>query len=619
MEKRHYPVAIALAAVVVSCSLYLNSLVTPAQTREASATVAGLSPDRYMNNVTYLSRDEMTGRASGSPELEQAADYIASQFRVWGLRPAGSNETFFQNFELTTGAEIGTRNELAIGGSNLKINADFVPIPFSGTAELEGPAVFAGYGITAPELSYDDYGGIDATGKIVVVLRHEPQEADANSKFSGKSFTQHATFINKAINAKRHGARGIVFVTDLNHDNEEVGPATKGAESENLGLPAVHSRRGPFTGLLAAAGKDLATIQKQIDMDLKPQSFDLPGTRIKIATDITRVRKTVKNVMAAVTGSDPALAKEWVVVGAHYDHLGLGDRNSLAPSQIGQIHHGADDNASGTSGVLELARLAAQNKQNLKRSVLFMTFAGEELGLLGSSYFVNNPTIPQASIVGMVNLDMIGRVSNNRMYLGGVGTSPNFRSWAEEFNRAVGLNLDYSDSGYGGSDHMSFSSKKIPVLFFFSGLHSDYHKPSDTSDKINAPDAMKVLSLAYMMIDRIANGPDRLQYTEVQRPRPSGGGGGGGTTGYGPAFGSVPDFRDDVDGVLFADVTANSPAAKAGLKGGDLLIEFDGKPIQNLYDFTYALGTKMVGDVVPVVVKRNGQDLKVNVTLEARR
>ncbi len=619
MEKRHYPVAIVLAAVVVSCSLYLNSLVTPAQTREASAAVAGLSADRYMNHVTYLSRDEMKGRASGSAELEQAADYIASQFRVWGLRPAGNNETFFQNFEVTTGTEIGTKNELAIGERNLRIDADFVPIPFSNTAELDGPAVFAGYGITAPELSYDDYSGIDATGKVVVVLRHEPQESDANSKFSGTNFTQHATFINKAINAKRHGATGIVFVTDLNHGNEEVGPATKGAESENLGLPSIHARRDPFVQLIAGAGKDLATIQKQIDMDLKPQSFDLPATRIRIATEVTRVRKTVKNVVAAITGSDPALANEWVVVGAHYDHLGLGDRNSLAPSQAGQIHHGADDNASGTSGVLELARLAAQNRQTLKRSVLFMTFAAEEIGLLGSSYFVNNPTIPQANIVAMINLDMIGRVSNDRAFLGGVGTSPNFRSWAEEFNRTVGLNLDYSDSGYGGSDHMSFSSKKIPVLFFFSGLHADYHKPSDTFDKISAPGAMKMLSLAYMMMDRIANGPERIQYTEVQRPQPSGGGGGGGAPGYGPFFGSVPDFRDENNGVLFADVTANSPAAKAGLKAGDLLVEFDGKPIQNLYDFTYALGTKMVGDVVPVVVKRDGQNMKVNVTLEARR
>jgi membrane-associated protease RseP (regulator of RpoE activity) len=247
-----------------------------------------------------------------------------------------------------------------------------------------------------------------------------------------------------------------------------------------------------------------------------------------------------------------------------------------------------------------------------------MTFAAEEIGLLGSAHFVNSPTVPLENIVAMINMDMIGRVSNNRMFLGGVGTSPDFRAWAEEFNKTVALNLDFSNSGFGGSDHMSFNSKKVPVLFFFSGLHTDYHKPSDTAEKINAPGAMKVLTLAYLMMDRIANQPGRLQYTEVQRPQPAGGQGSGGS-GYGSYFGSVPDFRDEGNGVLFADVTPNSPAAKAGLRGGDLLVEFDGKPIMNLYDFTYALGAKKPGDVVAVTVKRNGQDLKVNVTLEARR
>jgi C-terminal processing protease CtpA/Prc len=211
---------------------------------------------------------------------------------------------------------------------------------------------------------------------------------------------------------------------------------------------------------------------------------------------------------------------------------------------------------------------------------------------------------------------MIGRINNDRLFVGGVGTSPSFKSSLESLNQSVHLQLDYSDSGYGASDHMSFNAKKIPVLFFFSGLHTDYHKPSDTYEKINANGAVKVLSLVYMMANQIANDAKRLEYTEVQQPKPSIAGSGGG---YGPYFGSVPDFRDDLKGVLFADVQNNSPAAKAGLKPGDLLVEFDGKPVQNLYDFTYALRTKKVGDVVLVVVKRMGQDVKVNVTLEARR
>jgi aminopeptidase YwaD len=616
MEKRHYPAALTATVLAAVLTLYLHSLVAIPKTRPAADVVADFSPSRYLEHVKYLASDEMKGRGDGSPELDKAADYIASQFRLWGLRPMGDNNGYFQYFELTTGAQVGAKTEARLNGTNLKINEDFVPITFSNTAEFEGPLVFAGFGITAPELHYDDYQNIDATGKIVVILRYQPREMDPNSPFNGANSTQHATFINKAINAKQHGARGIIFITGLNHTDEEVGRATRGAATDDLGIPSIHARRDFVVKLFSDAGKDLGTIQKKIDTDLQPQSFELPGVRAYIATEITRTRKTVKNVVAAITGSDSMLQNEWVIVGAHYDHLGLGDQNSLAPSQIGQIHHGADDNASGTAGVLELARMAARNKHEWKRSVLFITFAGEEIGLLGSSYFANHPTISLKNTMAMINMDMIGRLNNDRLFIGGVGTSPDFKAWLEELNKSVRLQLDYSDSGYGASDHMSFNAKKIPVLFFFSGLHTDYHKPSDTSDKINANGAIKVLSLVYLMLDKIATEVGRLEYVEVQPPRPSIAGSGGG---YGPYFGSVPDFRDDLKGVLFADVQNNSPAAKAGLKQGDLLIEFGGKLIQNLYDFTYALRSKKPGDVVPVIVKRNGQDVKADVTLEARR
>jgi Zn-dependent M28 family amino/carboxypeptidase len=314
------------------------------------------------------------------------------------------------------------------------------------------------------------------------------------------------------------------------------------------------------------------------------------------------------------------LKKEWVVVGAHYDHLGLGDEHSLAPSQLGQIHHGADDNASGTAGVLEFAQLASQNKSAFKRSVLFITFSGEEWGLLGSNHFVNHPTVPLNSITAMINMDMIGRVNGDRVNVLGVGTSPDFKPWIEEFNKTVGLQINFSSSGHDGSDHISFDGKHIPILFFFSGLHSDYHRPSDTADKINSKGAIQVLSLVAMATERLANSPARPQYTEVHEERPANAGiASTSGTGYGPYFGSVPDFRDDIKGVLFADVRADSPAGKAGLKAGDTLVEFGGQAIQNLYDFTYALGNRKAGETVSVVVQRNGQPLRVNVILEERK
>jgi hypothetical protein len=368
--------------------------------------------------------------------------------------------------------------------------------------------------------------------------------------------------------------------------------------------------------LFEAAGQDIAAIQSAIDADLMPRSFDFDGSSAFLATEIIRTRKMVRNVIGALVGSDPDLSDEWVVVGAHYDHLGLGDQNSLAPSLVGEVHHGADDNASGTAGVMELARVAANDAREWGRSALFMAFAAEEIGLLGSTHFTENPTIPLEDVNAMLNMDMIGRIANDKLYVGGAGTAENLEAILEAANADTGLELEVSESGYGASDHTPFNIKEVPVLFFFSGLHTDYHKPSDTYDKINADGAVKALFLVQGVMDRLANEPERLAYVELERPQGPGRGGGGG---YGPWFGSVPDFRDDIEGVLFADTVPGSPAEKAGLRAGDIMVEFDGLTITNLNDYAYALRQKQPGDVVEVLVKRDGADLRVNVTLEARR
>jgi hypothetical protein len=579
------------------------------------AQEAALSTERYMKDVNFLASDEMQGRGSGSPELERAAEYIAAEFAAAGLTPAGENGTFFQSFEVTTGAVAGDNNQFGLGETAFRQGEDFVPILFSSTAEIEAPLVFAGYGISAPELDYDDYADIDATGKIAVVLRHEPQEDDTESKFQGANFTRHASFVNKAINARLHGAVGVIFLTDPVHEDQEIGPATRQSEQGDMNIPALHARRETLEGLFEAMGQDLGAIQEAIDEDLTPRSFDFAHATATITTDIVRTRKTVRNVIGALEGSDPVLRDEWVVVGAHYDHLGLGDQSSLAPSQIGEIHNGADDNASGTAGVMELARLAANDNRDWARSAMFMAFTAEEIGLLGSAHFADNPSVPIENINAMINMDMIGRISNDKLYVGGVGTSPDYPEILEAANES-GLMLETSESGYGASDHTSFNIKRIPVLFFFSGLHTDYHKPSDDADKINAEDAVGALSIVYNVMDRLADEPLRLAYSEVERPEAPGRGGGGG---YGPWFGSVPDFRDGAGGVPFADVVTDSPAAKAGLMGGDILTEFDGIPITNLNEYAYALRGKQPGDVVDVVVMRDGMEMRVSVTLEARR
>ena len=329
-----------------------------------------------------------------------------------------------------------------------------------------------------------------------------------------------------------------------------------------------------------------------------------------------REHATVRNVLAYLPGK----SKEYIIIGAHYDHLGFGNESSLAPSQIGEIHPGADDNASGTAGVLELARVLSEKRGELERGVLFMTFAGEEIGLLGSAEWVNHPTMPLADAVAMLNMDMIGRVSGSKLYIGGTGTGSTFDTILKQIAPNYDFKLDYSQQGYSSSDHTSFLSKGIPSLFFFSGLHGDYHKPTDTWNKISADTSARVVDLVYDVASRLTAGGPRPQYVKVEEPAHGGGGERrSGASGYGPYFGSIPDFGQQEKGVKFSDVRAGSPAAKAGLQAGDVLTSFAGKPVNNLYDFTYLLQGSKVGDVVEVKFLRDGKEMTASVTLEARR
>lgn len=608
--KRRIPVALAVSLLGLAPGAYLTAQPT-------SGPTLALSPTRYMRDVIWLASDDLKGRGDGSPELNRAADYIALEFRRIGLKPAGDHGTYFQDFDITTGATPGPDNRLVLDGKQLAEGRDFVPIAFSGNGSFTGPVVFAGYGITAPEYHYDDYAGIDVQGKTVLVLGHEPQENDRNSIFAGANLTRHATLTSKTVNAKLHGAKAVIIVSDFNHPTGDIAAATANQGFADDGIAAIYASRDAIADALKPHGVDLRGLQQAIDNDLHPRSVEIPELRIGLTTDLVRTRKTIRNVIGALPGSDPKLKDQWIVVGAHYDHLGLGGPNSLAPSLIGQIHHGADDNASGTAGVMELARIAEINPESWHRSVLFMTFAGEEIGLLGSSWFVNHPTVPLDHVDAMLNMDMIGRMTNEKLYVGGVGTSPGLKPLMQSLDPDNAPNMIFSDTGYGSSDHTSFNAKRIPVMFFFSGLHTDYHKPSDTAEKINSAGAMEILSLVYRTMNSLSAQPAKLPYAETLQalPQPAT----PRSQGYGPYFGSVPDFRDDLKGVLFSAVQTNSPAAKAGLKAGDLLVEFDGKVIQNLQDYAYALRAKQPGDLVQVVVKRDGKDVKAAVLLEARK
>jgi hypothetical protein len=390
--------------------------------------------------------------------------------------------------------------------------------------------------------------------------------------------------------------------------------STEGPKDE--GLEIVDVQEPAIDGWFQAAGRSLPVIEADIDKDCKPASFAFPDSiRTSGEVDVRREVKTVHNVAAYIPGE----TAEYVIIGAHYDHLGMGGAYSLAPG-VTAIHPGADDNASGTAGVIELARwYAKQPKQ--KRGILFLNFAGEEMGLLGSAWYVAHPELPLAQAVAMINMDMIGRIREGKVYVGGTATGSGLRPLVQNVAPKYPLKIDYSEGPESSSsDHTSFLNGSVPSLFFFSGLHSDYHKPSDTADKIDAPDAAELLTMVAEIADDLRADPGRPQFVKVA-PNPHEQGVGpvsGGGSGYGPWFGSIPDFGEGVKGVKFAGITAGSPAAKAGFLAGDVMVEFDGKKIDNLYDFTYALRAKSPGDKVQVKVLREGKPIDATVLLTER-
>src|SRR5258706_7991779 len=496
-----------------------------------AASAADISPQAYVAHVRYLASPELKGRATGSPELEKAAGYIASQFKSFGLKPIPGAPGYELPFPVTINARLGPNNHFQYrdGGStaSLTLDRDFTPFGFSSTGKFAGPVVYDGYGIAYKGgIGYDEYEVIDVEDKIVLILRHEPKE--------GKDPSQDASFANKAVNAKMHGARGVIIVNDAwAHNGEDALQKFASVSGpKESGVFFVQVKTSTAEQWLKAEGRDLHELWSAIDREMKPQSFALSKLNVEMTVDVRHDTKTVHNVAAYLPGQ----TKEYVIIGAHYDHLGLGDDHSLAPASVGkEIHPGADDNASGTAGALELAHWFSKHPPG-KRGILFMTFAGEEMGLLGSEHYASHPLLPLGDAVAMINMDMIGRIREGKVYLGGTGTGSTFNKLLEDLKAPAPIHMELSEkTGYGSSDHTSFTIKQVPVLFLFSGLHGDYHKPSDTADKIDADDAAKLLDYVADLTDRLAKDEARPQFVRITEPtQPSVGSGGG--SGYGPSF-----------------------------------------------------------------------------------
>ena len=483
----------------------------------------------------YLASDALEGRGPGTAGLDRAADYIAQEFQSIGLRKMRGEKDYFQPFEMTTATELGPKTALRVGEHPFSPHTDFMPLSLSGEGDFHAPVVFAGYGVKSPEHNYDDYAGLDVKGKVVLAMRYEPHDALGKSKFAEQGWSSAAVFTEKARHARDHGAVALLIVTppDFAKDDRLVGLAGPGGGGAVGALPVVQIKQTVAEELLRRGGSpDLATLQKKIDETVKPASFALSGVDVTGNVDIEQTKVTVKNVVGYLPGRK---AGEYVVVGAHYDHLGRGGMASLRRRGAGgkpEIHNGADDNASGTTAIMALAaEMARQGKPD--RSIIFVAFTGEEEGLLGSRYFVDHSPVPLGTITAMLNLDMVGRIrtgsehaasstttqtttaqaatqdsASGVLYVGGMGTAESFDDIVKRADAHSPLVVkDIGRGGIGPSDHMSFALKKIPVLFLFSGLHGDYHRPSDDAEKINYDGLAEVIEFARDLVTQLASSP----------------------------------------------------------------------------------------------------------------
>lgn len=564
-------------------------------------------------HLSFLASDELKGRGTGTPEIDKAADYIAKYFKSLGLKPKGTSG-YFQPFKVTTDLELQKNNNLTIKADNetiyFELKKDFQPTGFSANGLVEGDLVFAGYGIEAEDLGYNDYANIDVNDKIVLIMRYSPEGDKPDTKFG---FKVQSNF--KVSIAKSKGAKGVILFTGPNTvENDKLISLVPDPAAMNAGIPVVSISTDKAKEIFEKAGFDLLSIQKQIDSVQQSKSFSFKDFRATLEVNLKPIIKETKNVIALLEGNDPILKNEIIVIGAHYDHLGMGGRGSLASSKEPQIHNGADDNASGTSGMLELAEFFAYKKSDLKRSILFIAFSGEELGLLGSKFFVDNPTVPLNNIVAMINMDMIGRLNENKLTIYGTGTSPKWKPLLNKLNNDSTFKFNFIEGGFGPSDHSSFYGKNIPVLFFFTGTHQDYHKPSDDYDKINYQGMRKVLNLVSEVVYDLTSNPEKIEFTKVQGESQQQ----GRRMNIRVYVGTIPDYSEQVEGFKIAGVNDGSPAEKAGLKAGDIIIKFGDKQVKNIYDYMYAMQGYKPGDVVEVIVLRNGQEVKLNLTLGSR-
>ncbi|HUE72990.1 MAG TPA: M20/M25/M40 family metallo-hydrolase [Pirellulaceae bacterium] len=672
-------------------ALFLAALAL--RSASAAETTAEASEARLQSHASHLASDALEGRGIGTKGLDQAADFLAAEFAKAGLKTDLFEGTPFQKFTVTTNVELGApaNNKLVLVGPpekegaeprriELELGKTFNPLAVGGSGKVTAPLVFVGYGITAKDLKdgvvYDEYEGLDVQGKIVVLIRKEPQQEQQDSVFNGTQPSRHAFFPTKISNAFEHGAAAVIMFNDglelANRANDnkkmfdetidrlvearrkfkeqsdpsaadrqkhaaEIGQLAEqiaalskqqsdgpdailpfngaGTEGGRRNSPVLFCSRLTMDKVISAAlGKDLAAIEKEIDASLTPQSKELAGWSAEIEAEVITKEAEVKNVVGVLEGEGP-LADETIIVGAHYDHLGMGGAGSLAP-WTAAIHNGADDNASGTATLLEIAHRLATSDKKPQRRIVFIAFTGEEKGLLGSAHYVRQPRFPLEKTIAMYNLDMVGRLKDEKLIVYGTGTAAHFDALVEGLCKDLGFKLTKHPGGLGPSDHSSFYARKIPVLHFFTGTHSDYHRPSDDAEKLNVAGMRRIADMVVRIVEKTDAEATPPKYVEIKKMEtialdPSAGGR--------PSLGTIPDYSAAADGVALTGVVPGSAAEKAGVKPGDVLTQLGDSKIAVIEDFENALRKHKPGDKVKLVVKRGDKTLELEATLTARR
>lgn len=614
------------------------------QSQEDRSAAVGAEPVFNVDlkgSVQFLASDDLEGRGIGTGGLDKAADFIAGNFRKLGLQPLPGQDDYFQHFKMTTATRPGPETALKfIDGDDApayEVGKDYTPLSFSGEKEFDAPIVFVGYSISNEGQNYDDYANVDVKGKVALAMRYEPHDNQGRSRFTGKeSWSPSATLTVKARAAAAAGATALILVNPpaFHEDDDPLVPFARMYRGDQADIPIIQVRRAVADAWLAAAGANegLRALQRKIDDAGKPASFALPeADRIAGKVAIERVETDLKNVVAMAPGRGD-MAQEYVVVGAHYDHLGRGGPGSLAPQEK-EIHNGADDNASGTAAMLKIAEHFARHRSD-GRSLIFAAFSAEEVGLVGSQNFVTHPPAPLGQIAYMVNLDMVGRIRKDVLYIGGHGTAPVFEASIARADEKSPLHFkSFGKGGFGPSDHMSFAMKRIPVLFFHSGQHRDYHRPGDDADKVNYEGLEQAADFAADVVSDLLSAP-REQYVSAADAN-SMFGGPGGTDASAPSMpstgsasggirvslGVVPDYApdDEIKGLRISGTTPGSPADAAGLKEGDVITRIDNDKIASIYDLTAVLNNGKPGQKLKIVLLREGKRVEAAATLVARK